>query len=281
MLLQQRGMASAEALRWPRYELIPIDGVLKQVPYLPANATVTVTCSAARGIEPTIELVEHLTRLGYRSTPHLAARSIESDDHLDEIVGRLTGAGVSDVYVIGGDSEEPAGPFPDAESLLQAIAGRGNPFTDIGIAGYPEGHPLIETGRLWNSMKAKQHYATYLVTQMCFDASVIVDWVTEARQHDISLPIWVGLPGVASTAQIVRIAGKIGVGQSMRFLRKNLGLVSRFFRPGLYEPDELIEALDERFRTPTLDLRGFHVYTFNSVDSTERWRRRRLPDESD
>ena len=95
----------------PRYEVIPAKATEQAVlDWIPAGMTVTVTASPVKGLEPTVELAERLAARGYRVVPHLAARSVESQQHLDAIVARLTSCGVDDVFVPGGDATRPAGP---------------------------------------------------------------------------------------------------------------------------------------------------------------------------
>ena len=123
-------------LRSPRFEVIPAKGTEQAVTeWVPAGMTVTVTASPVKGLEPTIELAEKLAVRGYRVVPHLAARSVTSEAHLAEIVGRLKACGVDDVFVPGGDASHPAGPFEGALPLLERLAEMGGPFGRIGITG--------------------------------------------------------------------------------------------------------------------------------------------------
>lgn len=280
MLVQETAQATIAALDTPRYEVVPAAGVVEQVSVIPRNVTFTVTCSPTRGMEPTIQTVESLAGLGFDTVPHLAARRVTGPDHLAEIRDRLKYAGVRNVYVIGGDSPEPLGPYQSALSLLRALAELDHPFTEVGIAAYPEGHPIIESDNLWEILHVKQLYATYLVTQMCFDASAISRWIVEARNRGIELPAIVGIPGAASRAHLLRMATKIGVGESARFLGRHSGMISRLVRPGAFTPDDLIDGLSPAMSDPALDIQGIHVYTFNNVIHTEDWRQRRLANAS-
>src|SRR3989442_764827 len=120
-----------------RFELVPSSAVDQQIPHLPSMATVSVTSSPRRGLEPTLLLCEHLTDRGFWAVPHLAARLVEGPEHLGHIVQRLEGCGVREIFVVGGDSAQPAGPFESALSLLRALADGGHGFERVGIAGYP------------------------------------------------------------------------------------------------------------------------------------------------
>jgi methylenetetrahydrofolate reductase (NADPH) len=50
----------------------------------------------------------------------------------------------------------------------------------------------------------------------------------------------------------------------------------RFFLPGGYSPDKLVERLVPAFAEADNNLQGFHVFTFNDLESTESWRQRWL-----
>lgn len=56
-------------------------------------------------------------------------------------------------------------------------------FGQIGVAGYPEGHPFIDDHQLLNALREKEPFASYMVTQMCFDAKTIVHWIADMRQQ--------------------------------------------------------------------------------------------------
>jgi len=263
--------AITRLLEAPLYELIPLKSVDSQLAFLPADATVTVTASPAKGIEATVELSARLAGLGFSAVPHLSARMIRDRIHLRGLLDTLRAAGVRQVFVVGGDAGEP-GEFPDGLSLLRAMAELGHPFTEVGIPGYPEGHPTIPDERLLAALAEKQPLATSITTQLCFDADRTRSWVLARRAAGITLPVTLGVPGVAELHKLVEISARIGVRDSRRFLSKNTALVGRFLRPGGYRPDGLLAALVPLLLDPLADVRGIHLYTFNQVETTEEWR---------
>ncbi len=266
-----------EALRRPRYEVIPLQGVEEQVvEHVPKDLKVTVTASPKKGIESTLELAERLSRRGYETAPHLSARLVRDEAHLEEILGRLRGAGIRDAFVVAGDAEEPAGKFTGAGELLAAMASLGHDLDEVGITGYPESHPFISDEDTIKAMYEKEPYATYIVSQICFDADVIAGWARRVRRRGVELPIYVGVPGAVSRQKLLRISRGVGLGESARFLRKYGNWFVRFFLPGGYSPDRLVEGLTSSFADPESAVQGFHVYTFNEVEKTEAWRREKL-----
>ena len=274
-----RNEALVEALAQPRFELIPMEGAIERAALLPEGAKVTVTCSPTRGIESTLLLGETLLERGFRIVPHIAARLVADRAHLDEIVRRLDDLGVREIFVIGGDAKKPVGPFSSAVELLSAMADSGHDFEHVGIGGYPEAHPNIDDETLRQTLLDKRPFATYVVSQMCFDPDAILNWVADIRRRGIGLPVYIGLPGVVERKKLLQISLKIGVGDSARFLTKYTQVLTRFLKPGGYSPDELVKNLAPFVEDQDYNLAGFHIYTFNQVESTEEWRRQVLDSE--
>ena len=265
-----------EALRGrlqdPCFEIIPLRGVEKKIGRIPPGSDVAITCSPDKGIPATLELTRKLLDRGFTLIPHIAARMVCDEAHLREILGQLDDLGVHRIFVVGGDAEQPAGKFDSSLQILNLMSNLDHGIDVVGIGGYPEGHPLIDDLSLLRFLKEKQPFAAYMVTQMCFDPEVIVEWLRAVRNEGVELPVHIGVPGVAERAKLLRMALKIGVGQSARFLKSNLGLVGRMIKPGGYSPDELLLALAPCFDTPPYKIEGVHFYTFNQIESTERWR---------
>lgn len=266
----------------PWFELMAFDGFRDQIESLPDGAQISVTASPELGIDATIEKTTVAAERGYTASPHLAARYVRSTTHLEDIVGRLREAGVTNVFVPAGDLNSPDGPYESADNLLMALDEMDQPFEDIGITGYPEGHPFLDADTLAEAMSLKIPHATYIVTQLCFDPGHILDWIRHLRdERDVHLGVAVGVPGVLKYQRLLRIAHKVGVGNSIRFLRKTTGLLEfgrRLFGSWStkYTPDDLVDGLAPHAHDPTLNLRGLHLYTFNQVDDTEEWRQDRL-----
>ena len=263
--------------RWldhARYEVLPLEGAEERVlQAVGTDVKVTVTGSPRRGLDPTLELAERLARHGYSVVPHISARLVADGRHLDEVVEKVRAAGIREVFVVGGDEAKPAGEFSGSLELLQAMHERGHSFDDIGIAGYPESHPLIDDDVTIQSMWDKRRFATYIVSNICFDAKVIVRWVKRVRRRGVELPIYLGLPSITDTAKLLRISRKIGVGDSARFLTKSRGGLLRLVVPGGYDPTRLLGKLAPKLGDPALGVGGVHVYTFNEIEQTETWRR--------
>ena len=266
-----------EALRRPRYEVIPLQGVEEAVvEHVPKDVKLTVTASPKKGIETTLEFAERLSNQGYQVVPHLSARLVVDEAHLKDILERLRESGIREVFVIAGDPDEPAGKFAGADELLPVMAQIGHDFEEVGITGYPESHPVISDEVTIEAMYDKAPHATYIVSQICFDPKVTADWIRRLRRRGVELPIYVGMPGSVSRQKLLRISRNIGLGESARFLKKQRSRLLRLFLPGGYSPDRLIRGLTPSLADPQNKVRGFHIYTFNEVEKTEAWRRKKL-----
>jgi methylenetetrahydrofolate reductase (NADPH) len=264
----------------PRFELMPFDSFEGQMEQLPEGAEIAITASPQLGLDATVEWSEKSAARGYTPIPHVAARYVRDKEHLDEIATRLTEAGVTDIFVPGGDREDPVGEFESAYELLVALDDLGHEFDEVGITGYPEGHDFLDDRTLAEAMERKAPYATYITTQLCYDPEAVVDWIETIRDRGVDLPVEVGIPGVMKYQRLLSISQKVGVGDSIRFLRKTSGIVG-FVRQlvgsrGKYTPDALVDGLAPYVDDPEYGLRGIHVYTFNQTADTETWRRERL-----
>lgn len=267
----------AAALERPRYEVIPLEGVVDEVrAHVPREVTVTITASPSKGLGPTLALTEELALSGYTVVPHLSARLVRDEDELSAILDRLARAGVDDVFVVAGDAPQPAGRFEGAADLLRAMARLEPSLREIGITGYPESHPLIDDETTIRAMFEKAEHATYITSQICFDPRVTAQWIENVWARGTRLPIYIGVPGVVHLTKLLRVSARIGLGDSVRFLRKQGARMRHLLRPTTYTPDELLHGLAPLLSDPAGKVAGVHVFTFNELEATERWRQERL-----
>ena len=257
-------------------EIIPTGTILERVVHLPRHSYVAITCSPVHGIEPTLQLTAELRALPeahrLKLIPHIAARMVRDRGHLREVLARLDELQVESVFVPGGDAPKPLGTYDCSLDLLRDMAEIGHRIEDVGVAAHPEGHPLVAPGELTRLLLEKQRYATYLVTQMCFDPEVLVDFLRRMRDAGVRLPAWIGLPGVAELSKLIALSLRIGVGQSVRILQKQKGLLRKLVSATPYQPDELLAGIRAHLGEPDLDIPGFHLFSFNSIEKTEQWR---------
>jgi methylenetetrahydrofolate reductase (NADPH) len=185
----------------------------------------------------------------------------------------MTAAGVEDVFVPAGDAETPAGEFDSAYAVLKALDEMGRPFARMGITAYPESHRSISDDVTIQSMWDKRHYATYMVSNLCFNPRVVRRWIRRVRARGVTLPLYFGLAGPVEQAKLVKIATKIGVGESARFASGHGKGMLRLGTPGAYNPTRLLERAGTVLTDPASLVAGVHLFTFNQVRETEEWRR--------
>jgi methylenetetrahydrofolate reductase (NADPH) len=263
-------------LRNARFEVLPLEGIEQDVQaHLGSDVKITVTASPRKGLEATLELTERLVRAGYTTVPHVSARLVRDRSHLDDLLDRVLAGGVRELFVLAGDAAHPAGEFAGAAELLEAMGPRRAEFDAIGITGYPESHHLISDEETIRAMFAKAPMATHIVSQLCFDAGVISAWIAEVRRRGTDLPIWIGVPGSVKYRKLLSVSMKIGLGESARFLRRHGNWTSRLVARQ-FKPDRLVDELAPVAADPAARVAGLHLYTFNEVARTERWRRHAL-----
>ncbi|MEI4271130.1 methylenetetrahydrofolate reductase [Klenkia sp. LSe6-5] len=255
------------------FEVIPFRRTEEEVvATIPHDVRLTVTASPAKGQDATVDLAARLTARGYTAAPHLSAALVRDRAHLQAVVDRCRDAGITEVFVVGGDRDGEPTTFGDALALLRALHELDHGFTEIGIGGHPEGHPSADDEVLMQAMADKAPLATSITTQIVFDPARILEWSRDLARRGITLPVHVGVPGAVTRSKLVRVSGNLGIGASATFLTKQQGMFWRFFRPGGYNPDPIIRGLLPHLGRPDNHLEGFHVFTFNDLGPTEEWR---------
>ena len=258
------------------FELLPTASIDRALAELPPAASVTVTCSPALGITATQEATSRLIDRGHRAVPHLAARLVQHRDHVARIAGWLRARGVGDVFVIAGDAGHPVGPYHDAMSLLADLLEHDAGITHVGVPAYPDGHPFISRPALHEALLAKQALLgaaglrCTATTQMCLDPARVRQWLVAERRRGVEVPVQFGIPGVVERMKLMRMGVRIGVGTSLRYLKKHRGIMTAMLAPGGFDPTELLAGLPLDGR---LGVTGLHAFTFNSVGPTVAWQR--------
>jgi len=281
MRSNRRRQSLAPLLRDARLEVLPTPTAEERVTESVAvGRTITVTASPNRGLEATLDLTERLAGHGYHVVPHLAARMVSGRAELAEITERLVALGIDNVFVPAGDADPAAGDYFSAVDLLEDLMALDRPFPHVGVTGYPESHPVIGDDVTVQSMWDKRRHATYIVSNMVFDPSVLRSWIGRIRKRGITLPVLVGLAGPVERTKLLAMATKIGVGESTRFLTKNKSAIAKIAAPG-YGPEKFLQKAAPMLTAPESLITGLHLFTFNQVAEVEAWRKRLLgPEET-
>ena len=219
-----------------------------------------------------IDTAARLAAAGFDPVPHIAARRFASDAELDRHLGRLAAqAGARRVLAIGGDFATPAGPFHAAIEVIESGLLQVNGIVEVGIAGYPDGHPRLGTIELDRALAAKAEaavetgLAVHIVTQFGFSAGAILAWIGRLRDQGIDLPIRIGLAGPATLSGLLRYARICGVTASAQGLARHTGLARHLF--GMVAPDTVLRPLAEA----QLGDVAPHIFSFGGLATAARW----------
>jgi methylenetetrahydrofolate reductase (NADPH) len=221
-----------------------------------------------------------LRRAGLVPVPHIGARHIESTDQLERLAASLVGeAGVDRVLVIGGDRATPAGPYDSSLAVMQSEIFQKLGIIRIAIAGFPEGNPNISDGALNEALNAKLNFARAaglqiaIVTQFCFEAAPIVDWLRRIRARGINVPVRVGLAGPAGLLTLGRYAVRCGIGNSLRVLTEKPSFAKLLVEKG---PKPIIRGVAatagaENAAHSPFGIAGLHFFVFGGFNKTVDW----------
>ena len=283
------GAASNEALTYRRdlvenmvFELIPLKSVDAGIDALPANSLVSVTASPVKGLDATMELTDQIRDKGHRPVPHIAARLVGGPEHVAKIAKWMKTEGYETLFCVAGDAEEPAGPYEGAHAFLSDLFAQDHGLKKVGITSYPDGHALISSEICHEQLHAKQALLKeagvegWASTQMCFDTDLITSWLRAERAAGFDLPVHLGIPGVVDRTKLMTMGVRLGVGASLRFLKKNRAAVTKLMAPGSYDPNDILDPMINDLSD--LNISGLHVFTFNQVEATEQWRQAVITD---
>jgi len=213
---------------------------------------------------------------GLEPVPHIAVRNFASFDELASLLERLNrGAAVRRALIISGDRNDAAGPFNASLDVIESGLLQQHGITSIGVAGHPDGHPLVSDDVMRRALVAKLEAAEQsglradIVTQFGFDANAMIRWVKRLRDLGIEAPVRLGLAGPTSLATLLRYAQRCGVKASAGGLARNAGLMKQLF--GVSAPDGILRALAHENATGSLGDVAVHFFSFGGIGATARW----------
>jgi methylenetetrahydrofolate reductase (NADPH) len=251
--------------------------VTNAAPLLPAGTRVYVPSLPKQPITAALEALRAIRAAGFDPVPHVAARRIDSRAELTGFLARAVEEhGVRRVLLLGGEEREPRGPYPDALTLLRdgVLAAAG--VREVGIAGYPEGHPRIPTPVLGAAFDAKlaeiaaQALGAYVVTQFSFVPARVVEYCAALARSAPTVPVYVGIAGPTDPAALLRYAQRCGVSASLRALRTlGVGVVRVVSHT---DPREQLLALAHYCEGhEPCNVVGAHFFSFGGFRRTARW----------
>ena len=221
-----------------------------------------------------LETVEFVSNQNLVPITHLPARTMKDLEHVSSFLKELRKRTDSKkILVIGGGGNQN-GSISSSLEILESDLLNDNDFTEIGVAGHPEGSPDINQETINDFLNKKydlsqnKNLNIELVTQFFFNASPFIDWCQDLKAKNINLPVRVGFPGPASFKTLLNFGIMSGVGNSINFLKKNSSKVSDLLTKTSND-DMLIELAN--FAQGENSLKSFHCFPFGGFEKTCLW----------
>jgi methylenetetrahydrofolate reductase (NADPH) len=246
---------------------------------LPAGSCVYIPSLAGLPLTRTLDAIAALRAVGLDPVPHVSARRIRNAEEFREFLKKAASQhAVHRVLLVGGDEPQPRGPFQDSLQVLERGVLKECGIREIGVAGYPEGHPRIPRNVLEGALKrkvalaAEQGMGTYMVTQFCLSPQRVVEYCAGLARAWPNLPVYAGIAGPTDPIALARYAQRCGVSVSLRALR-NLGAgIARLVTHS--DPrDQLVALARYSALRGQSNVVGVHIYSFGGAVPTARWMR--------
>jgi len=246
---------------------------------LPADACVYLPSLPGLPLSRTLEMVAALRAAGLDPVPHVSARRILDRDEFKTFIRQAVEQHrVHRVLVLGGDEPKPKGPFTDSLQLLETGLLADSGIKEIGVAGYPEGHPRISASALASAFEKKRHLAReqglglYVVTQFSFAPNRVTEYCANLARVAPEVSVYVGMAGPTDPVALARYAQRCGVSVSLRALRTLGSGIAQLVTHS--DPKEQLTAVARYSlqREPS-NVVGAHLYSFGGVVRTAAWMR--------
>lgn len=185
---------------------------------LPAGTPVYINHLPRHKLLDTLPTLIAVREAGLEPIPHIAARRVKDRAEFQAFLTRAVGdAGVRKALILGGDEPEALGDYADSAALLREGLLAASGLREIGLPGYPEGHPRIPRAVLDSSfaeklsLAARQGLGTYIVTQFSFAPARVIEYCAGLARTAPAVPIYVGLAGPTNPVALLRFAQRCGV----------------------------------------------------------------------
>jgi methylenetetrahydrofolate reductase (NADPH) len=225
-----------------------------------------------------VERIQHTTKLD--PIPHLTCVS-HNEEEIEAILLRYAKSAIGNILALGGDRpvgkayDKSRDSFQHAIDLVKFVRrfNESGAHPDrrgfgIGVAGFPEGHPVTPNRLLeMDHFKAKvEAGADYIVTQLFFDNRDFLDFRERCALVDINIPIIAGIMPITSISGFKRIAELAG---GARFPARLLRALERCQNdPEMVRRVGLHFAIEQCHDLLDNDVAGIHFYTLNRSDAT-------------
>lgn len=255
---------AADELLKTVHELDALDPSFVSVTYGAGGTTRERTRDLVRRIiqETTAPTIPHLTCIGH------------SREEMTEILDQYAGDQVGTILALRGDPprtqpdyDRSNDDFHFAKDLVDFIEKHSHPF-EIGVAGFPEGHPATQNRvqEMDNFKEKVDAGADYICTQLFFDNHDFLDYRDRCSLAGIDLPIVAGIMPITALAGMNRMA-ELAAGS--RFPAKLLkALSSAGDDPESVRQAGIDYAIAQCQELIEAGVAGLHLYTLNKSRAT-------------
>ncbi len=153
--------------------------------------------------------------------------------------------------VVAGDDEQSGGYLSQHDRAARSRHPHGRRHPAHRRRRAPRRSSAHRAGRALGLAREKQKFAResavsmHIVTQFGFDPAAVSLWDRHLPEHDIQLPVYVGMAGPASLPKLIKYAMQCGVGASLRGRLRNMTAMRNV--TGLAtSPDEMLTGIVDR-----------------------------------
>ena len=241
------------------------------------GTTVFVTFLPGSDFADTLATVKRLYAEGMKPVPHFAARSIPSKAFFEENLKIMQAeCQVDEALLIGGGVTNPVGEFSSSMEVLRTDLFQKYGIKKLGVAGHPEGSPDIPPAEVTKALLEKNAYAKehgidmYITTQFCFEAEPIIEWDKRIQAEGNTLPIHIGIPGLATIKTLLAHATACGIGPSMRIITRQAANIAKLMTTRM--PDKITRDLaNYQANDPKCGITQCHLYPLGGMAKSAKW----------
>ena len=252
---------------------------------LPAGTRVYIAHIDGTPIEDMVATAKRLADDGFPVMPHFPARIIKDQATLADWIARYQGeADVKQALLLAGGVSKPHGDYESSMQLLESGLFDKAGFTNLHVAGHPEGNrdidpkggtANVEAALSWKNDFAERTDADMAIaTQFAFEADPIIEWANALQAAGITIPIHIGIAGPAKLQTLIRFAIACGVGPSLKVLQKRAMDVTKLVLP--YEPDDVVTKLAaHKAANPDFPITHLHLFPLGGIKASAEWAQKR------
>ena len=248
---------------------------------LPKDTLIYIAHIDGTSIDDMVKTAVRLKNEGFNVMPHFPARIINDKSTLTEWIERYSSeADVRQALLLAGGVDTPKGNFESSMQLLETGLFDKFGFTDLNVAGHPEGNKDIDIDNTnknvdmaleWKQKFSERTDANMgITTQFAFDSKPIFEWANRINASGITLPINVGVAGPAKLQTLIKFSIACGVGPSLKVLQKRALDLTKLLLP--YEPTEILGELTSGIaKNPNSNISSIHFFPLGGIKTNAEW----------